>query len=63
MDELILTAEMIKQYEDTQYIRDRKTAYSQLNQMELIFNDKVNGTNTWEEAILAIKAKYPKPTV
>jgi len=54
---------MIKQYEDTQYIRDRKTAYSQLNQMELIFNDKVNGTNTWEEAILAIKAKYPKPTV
>ena len=38
----------------------RKAAYIELNQDELRYEDTVNGTNTWGEAIEAIKAKYPK---
>ena len=39
----------------------RKAEYSKLNQMEMMYDDKVNGTDTWGEAIQAIKEKYPKP--
>ena len=39
----------------------RKAAYIELNQDELRYEDTVNGTNTWIEAIEEIKAKYPKP--
>ena len=45
----------------TQYQRDRKAEYDQLNQYEMMFDDEVNGTTTWIDAINAIKAKYPKP--
>ena len=34
--------------------------YNQLNQFELIGEDSINGTTKHKEAILAIKAKYPK---
>lgn len=44
----------------TQYIRDRKAEYDKLNQDEMRFDDAINGTTTWIDAILAIKAKYPK---
>jgi len=27
----------------------------------MMYDDKVNNTNTWVEKIQAIKAKYPKP--
>lgn len=29
-------------------------------QLDLIYWDKINGTNNWEKAILAVKEKYPK---
>ena len=45
----------------TEYKRDRKAEYDQLNQYEMMFDDEVNGTTTWIDAINAIKAKYPKP--
>jgi len=45
----------------TQYQRDRAAEYAKLNQDELRFDDMMNGTTTWKDAILAIKAKYPKP--
>lgn len=41
--------------------RLRVNAYEQLNQNELMYDDKINGTNTWVEAITAIKAEFPKP--
>jgi|APSaa5957512576_1039674.scaffolds.fasta_scaffold325914_1 hypothetical protein len=41
----------------------RKSAYVKLNQDELRYDDMVNNTNAWGEAIEAIKAKYPKPVV
>jgi len=43
------------------YITLRKVAYSQLNQFELQYNDTINNTTTWQDAINEIKAKYPKP--
>ena len=32
-------------------------------QLDMIYWDKVNGTNTWEEHITSIKDKYPKGSV
>lgn len=29
-------------------------------QLDMIYWDKVNGTNNWEKAISAVKEKYPK---
>ena len=43
-----------------QYARDRKAEYDALNQLEMQFDDKEDGTTTWEDAIKAIKTKYPK---
>jgi hypothetical protein len=30
-------------------------------QLDMQYWDKINGTNNWEQAIQAIKEKYPKP--
>jgi len=43
-----------------EYARNRKTAYDKLNQLELISDDAINGTTTHKDAVLAIKAQYPK---
>ncbi len=40
---------------------NRHRAYNSLNQFEMMYNDQINGTTTWKDAIEAIKAKYPKP--
>ena len=45
----------------TQYARDRKFEYDLLDQDEMRFDDQVNGTTTWVDAINAIKAAHPKP--
>ena len=42
------------------YSEKRKTAYDELNQYELMYDDKVNSTDKWGEAITAIKNKFPK---
>ena len=42
------------------YAEKRKAEYDQLNQFELIGEDSINGTTNHKDAILAIKAKYPK---
>ena len=44
-----------------EYQRDRKVEYDALNQFEMQFDDELNDTTTWKDAIEAIKAKYPKP--
>jgi|TARA_R110002096_G_scaffold1763_1_gene9168 hypothetical protein len=48
-------------YNADQYARDRRVKYNLLNQDEMRFDDSVNGTTTWVDAILAIKAAHPKP--
>ena len=54
-------AELKTAYDALDYSRKRKAEYDQLNQFELISDDSINGTTTHKDAILAIKAKYPKP--
>lgn len=53
-------ARLQSEYDSQDYARKRKMEYDALNQFELISNDAINGTTTHRDAILAIKAKYPK---
>ena len=48
------------EYDALVYSRSRKVEYDKLNQFELMYDDKVNSTDKWGEAIVAIKLKYPK---
>ena len=53
--------ELIAEYNSNQYQRDRAKAYPSIQeQLDLQYWDKVNGTDTWEQAINAVKAQYPK---
>ena len=47
-------------YDAQGYARSRKSAYDLLNQDEMRFDDTVNGTTTWVDAINAIKEEFPK---
>jgi len=51
---------LASKYNSTQYQRDRVYPTIQ-EQLDMQYHDAVNGTTTWKDAILAIKAKYPKP--
>ena len=43
------------------YIEKRLAEYPALGeQLDMIYWDKVNGTNLWQSKISEIKAKYPK---
>jgi hypothetical protein len=53
-------AEILAEYARLEYSRNRKEEYDALNQLEMQFDDKEDGTTTWEDAIKAIKTKYPK---
>ena len=53
-------AELIAEWDLQEYARNRKEEYDALNQLEMQFDDKEDGTTTWEDAIKAIKKKYPK---
>jgi ribosome-interacting GTPase 1 len=44
-----------------QYKDQRAVAYPSIQeQLDLLYWDKVNGTDNWEQAIAAVKAEYPK---
>ena len=46
----------------TKYQRDRQFEYpSVADQLGMMYEDKVNGTDIWQSTITAIKVKYPKP--
>ena len=58
-----LDAELKKledEYAAQEYARNRKAEYDALNQFEMQYDDDVNDTTTWKDAIVAIKAKWPK---
>ena len=53
--------ELIAEYNSKQYQRDRASAYPSLaDQLDMQYWDKINGTNKWQQAINAVKQKYPK---
>jgi hypothetical protein len=62
----VLTAEANRlkiEYDANKYQRDRKPEYPSLpEQLDMQYWDAINGTTTWQDAINAVKAKYPKPT-
>ena len=47
-------------YDSQAYARSRKEAYDLLNQDEMRYDDLINSTTTWQDAIAAIKTEYPK---
>ena len=53
--------ELQSQYDAAAYARSRKVEYDKLNQDEMRFDDLVNSTTTWHDAIAAIKVAIPKP--
>jgi len=58
-----ITAEIVRLqaiYDSQEYARNRKAAYDLLNQDEMRFDDLVNSTTTWQDAIAAIKLEFPK---
>ena len=52
--------ELKADYDAKQYQRDRQYPGIE-DQLDMMYWDKVNGTEKWQETIEAIKAKYPKP--
>ena len=48
-------------YDSQLYARTRKAKYDLLNQDEMRYDDLVNNTTTWRDAIAAIKVAHPKP--
>ena len=58
-----IDAEVIRlqaEYDSQEYARNRKAEYDQLNQFEMQFDDQLNNTTTWVDAINAIKQEFPK---
>jgi len=53
--------ELQSAYDAAAYSRSRKVEYDKLNQDEMRFDDLVNSTTTWHDAIAAIKVAIPKP--
>lgn len=59
-----IQAEIVRlqtEWDSKAYARARKIEYDKLNQFEMQFDDSINGTTTWVDAINAIKVKFPKP--
>ena len=60
-----IDAELIRlqaEYDAQEYARSRDAEYPSLkDQQDMQFHDAIDGTTTWQDAIQAIKDKYPKP--
>jgi len=53
--------ELIREYNSNKYQRDRAKHYPSIQeQLDMQYWDKINGTNKWQQAINAVKQKYPK---
>jgi hypothetical protein len=56
-------AELQADYDAKQYQRNRAKEYPSIqDQLDMQYWDKINSTNTWQDAINAVKTKYPKET-
>ena len=54
-------AKLQSKYNSNKYQRDRAVDYPSLaDQLDMQYWDKINGTNKWQQAINAVKQKYPK---
>jgi len=61
-----LTAECERlqvEWQRTEYQRSREQEYPPIKeQLDMLYWDRINGTDNWQSAINEIKNKYPKPT-
>ena len=49
------------EYDAQEYARNRKAEYPPIaDQQDMQFHDAIDGTTTWQDAIQAVKTKYPK---
>ena len=57
-----ITKEQIQaKIDETAYINNREKEYpSWQDQMDMQYWDKINNTSTWQDAVQAVKDKYPK---
>jgi hypothetical protein len=55
-----LAAEEKKIADAMTYKDKRRVEYERLKQYEMMYDDKINDTTTWVDAIQAIKKSYPK---
>ncbi len=50
------------EYDAQEYARARQAEYPSIeDQQDMQFHDAIDGTTTWQDAIQAVKTKYPKP--
>ena len=53
--------ELQAEYESKQYQRDRQTQYPSIaDQLDMLYWDKVNGTENWLNSIESVKNRFPK---
>lgn len=53
--------ELIAEYEAKQYQRDRQKQYPSIpDQLDMLYWDKVNGTENWLKSIESVKNRFPK---
>jgi hypothetical protein len=53
--------ELQEEYEAKQYQRDRQTQYPSISdQLDMLYWDKVNGTENWLNSIESVKSRFPK---
>ena len=55
-----IEAKIVELRAEIDVIVAREKEYNALNQFEMMYNDTVNGTTTWVDAIADIKARHPK---
>jgi hypothetical protein len=59
-----INAEVVKlqvEWNSKEYQRHRALEYPSIqDQLDMQYHDALNGTTTWQDAINAVKAKYPK---
>ena len=61
-DILAKQTELEADYIANEYQRDRANKYPLISdQLDMQYHDKVDGTTTWQDAVQAVKDKYPKP--
>ena len=61
--ELILEkiTELKEEYEANKYQRDRQKEYPSIpDQLDMLYWDKVNGTENWLNSIESVKSRFPK---
>ena len=61
-EEMAWSKELEDRYAKTEYIEKRQFEYGSIGeQLDMIYWDKVNGTEKWKEMVDKVKADNPKP--